>query len=97
VKDWGLGRTFLRSLQIGQRLPGGLARRVGQKKCGATAALTNVGEVLRDSQLPRVGDKLIAGNLQLQTVDFPGPHPTADLRIFFRVYLCRLSFDLLAV
>lgn len=73
VKDWGLGRTFLRSLQIGRRLPGGLTRRVRQKKCGATAALTNVGQVLRDSHLPCVGDKLIAGNLQLETVDFLAP------------------------
>ncbi|TVS17372.1 MAG: hypothetical protein EA424_12745 [Planctomycetaceae bacterium] len=73
VKDWGLGRTFLRSLQIGQRLPGGLARRVRQKKCGATAALTNVGQVLRDSRVPCVGDNLVAGNLQLETVDFLAP------------------------
>jgi hypothetical protein len=95
VKDWGLGRTFLRSLQIGQRLPGGLARRVRQKKCGATAALTNVGEVLRDSPLPRVGEQLLAGNLQLETADFLAPiRPLTGASFSVCTYAGRLSICL---
>ncbi len=95
VKDWGLGRTFLRSLQISQRLPGGLASRVRQKKCGATAALTNVGQVFRDSRLPRVGDELMAGNLQLETTDFVAPiRPLTCASFAACTYAGRLSICL---
>jgi hypothetical protein len=73
VKRWGLGRTFLRSLQIRRHLPGGLARSVRNGRCGATAALTNLGETLLQSRLPRRGDKLIVGDLLLDSADFLAP------------------------
>lgn len=73
VKAWGLARTFLRSLRIRRRLPGGLARSVRNGKCGATAALTNVGETLGVSRLPRREGKLLAANLLLDAADFLAP------------------------
>ncbi|NLF70906.1 MAG: hypothetical protein GX575_17885 [Candidatus Anammoximicrobium sp.] len=73
VKDLGLAHTFLRSLQIRQRLPGGLARSVRKTKCGSTAALTNVGETLENCPLPRLEGKLVAGNLVLDAADFLAP------------------------
>jgi NRPS condensation-like uncharacterized protein len=73
VKLWGLGRTFLRSLQMRRQLPGGLARSVRNGRCGATTALTNLGETLVESRLPRCGDKLVVGDLLLDTADFLAP------------------------
>lgn len=73
VKTRGLARTFLRSIEIRRRLPGGLARSVRSRKCGATAALTNVGETLATSRLPRRAGKLVAGNLLLEAADFLAP------------------------
>ena len=73
VKTRGLARTFLRSLQLRRRLPGGLPRSVRSRKYSATAALTNVGETLTASRLPRRDGKLVAGNLLLEAADFLAP------------------------
>jgi hypothetical protein len=95
VKAGGLARTFLRSLEIRKRLPGGLARSVRNGKCGATAAMTNVGETLGMSRLPRREGRLIAGNLLLDSADFLAPiRPLTCASFSACTYAGRLSISL---
>jgi NRPS condensation-like uncharacterized protein len=95
VKTGGLARTFLRSLEIRRRLPGGLARSVRNGKCGATAAMTNVGETLGNSRLPQHDGKLVAGNLTLDTADFLAPiRPLTCASFSACTYAGRLSISL---
>jgi len=95
VKTWGLARTFLRGLQLRRRLPGGLARSVRNGKCGATAALTNVGETLGGSRFPRREGRLVAGNLLLDAADFLAPiRPLTCASFSACTYAGRLSISL---
>ena len=95
VKAGGLARTFLRSLEIRKRLPGGLARSVRNGKCGATAAMTNVGETLGVSRLPRLEGRLVAGNLLLDSADFLAPiRPLTCASFSACTYAGRLAISL---
>jgi hypothetical protein len=95
VKTWGLARTFLRSLRIQKRLPGGLSRAVRSGKCRATAALTNVGETLVRSPLPRKGGRIVAGNLLLDAAGFLAPvRPLTCASFASCTYAGRLSISL---
>jgi len=95
VKTWGLGNTFLWSLKVRKHLPGGLARAVRSAQCRATAALTNIGEVFRESSLPRRGARLLAGGLVLDAVDFLAPiRPLTCASLAVCTYAGRLSVGL---
>lgn len=73
VKTNRLANTFVRGLELRRRLPGGLVGSVRRRTCQATAALTNVGQTLDSSRLPRREGKLVAGDLLLEAVDFLPP------------------------
>ena len=95
VKTWGLARTFLWSLKVRKYLPGGLPRAVRSGKCGATAALTNMGEVFLDSLLPRSGARLLAGNLVLDAAGILPPiRPLTCASFAVCTYAGRLSVSL---
>ena len=95
VKSWGLAHTFLRSLRIRKRLPGGLPHAVRSGKCQATAALTNVGETLATCLLPRKGGRLVAGNLLLDAADVLAPiRPRTCASFAVCTYAGRLSVTL---
>jgi len=68
-----LGLIFVLSLSILRALPGGLASRVNKGRCEATCVLTNMGRVMADSPLPRYNEKIVAGNLVLDGMDFFAP------------------------
>ena len=54
-------------------LPGGLAKWVKREGCEATCVLSNLGRVMADSPLPRCNEKIKAGNLVLDGIDFFSP------------------------
>lgn len=95
VKAWGLARTFVQSLRIRKHLPGGLPRAVRGRTCGATAALTNLGETLVSSPLPRDAGRVVAGNLVLDAADVLAPiRPLTCASFASCTYAGRLSISL---
>ena len=68
-----LGLTFVLSLSVLRVLPGGLASRVNQGRCEATCVLSNLGRAMADSPLPRRNEKIVAGNVVLDGIDFFAP------------------------
>ena len=74
-----LGLTFVLSLSVVRALPGGLAGRANQRRCEATCVVSNLGRAMADSPLPRRDEKIVAGNVVLDGIDFFAPvrHGTA--------------------
>ena len=54
-------------------LPGGLAKWVDRDCCEATCVLSNLGRAMADSPLPRRNEKIVAGNVVLDGIDFFAP------------------------
>jgi NRPS condensation-like uncharacterized protein len=68
-----LGLTFVLSLLVLRWLPGGLSSQTKPGRCEATCVLSNLGRVMADSPLPRCDEKIVAGNVVLEGVDFFAP------------------------
>jgi len=68
-----LGLIFVVALWGLRLLPGGLARWVNRDSCEATCVLSNLGRAMADSPLPRCNEKIVAGNVILDGVDFFAP------------------------
>lgn len=73
IKDNQLQYTFLLSLAIARRLPGGLPRFLAKDTCRATSCFSNIGAVFAMTPLPRHDGKLVVGGLKLESVDFVIP------------------------
>jgi hypothetical protein len=68
-----LGLIFVVSLGALRLLPGGLAKWVNRDCCEATCVLSNLGRAMADSPLPRCNEKIVAGNVVLDGIDFFTP------------------------
>lgn len=81
-----LGLTFVLSLALAARLPGGLKRLMPGDKCSATAVLTNVGEVFGRLRLPRDSQRrIVLGGTTLEAIDGLAPlrpHTTLAITAF---------------
>ncbi len=67
------GLIFIVALWIVRLLPGGLAKWVNRDCCEATCVLSNLGRAMVDSPLPRSNEKIVAGNVLLDGIDFFAP------------------------
>jgi hypothetical protein len=70
-RQWGL--TLIWSLHVLRLLPGGIAKRVDSGRCEVTCVLSNLGRAMIDSPLPRRDERIVAGNLLLDNIDFFTP------------------------
>ena len=68
-----LGLIFVVSLWGLRLLPGGLAKWVNRDCCEATCVLSNLGKAMADSPLPRDNERIVAGNVVLDGIDFFAP------------------------
>ena len=73
IKQQRLGLSFVLSLAMFRRLPGGLRRMTRAKRCAATAVLTNLGPVLDRCPLPYRDKQVVAGDVVLQSIDALAP------------------------
>ncbi len=73
VRRRQLGLIFIVSLWGLRLLPGGLAKWVNRECCEATCVLSNLGRAMADSPLPRCDEKIVAGNVVLEGIDFFPP------------------------
>ena len=73
IKRLQLGLTFVLSLQVCRAVPGGLARMVRADRCDATCVFTNLGHVLTHAPLPRRGQRIVAGDVVLEDIEFLAP------------------------
>jgi hypothetical protein len=67
------GLLFVVALWGRRLLPGGLAKGVNRNCCDATCVLSNLGRAMADSPLPRCNERIVAGNVVLDGIDFFSP------------------------
>ncbi|MCA9119799.1 MAG: chromosome condensation protein [Planctomycetaceae bacterium] len=73
IKDYELGYTFLLSLHVNRLIPGGIRRAASGTRCNATAVFTNLGKLLSRTGLPKDGDSLVCGDVQLEGIEILAP------------------------
>ncbi|MDY0165804.1 MAG: hypothetical protein RBS80_04625 [Thermoguttaceae bacterium] len=73
IKKCRLQYTFLASLAAARRLPGGLASRTRAEVVQSTSCFSNIGVALARTPLPRREGRLVAGDVELESVDFVIP------------------------
>jgi hypothetical protein len=73
IRRGHLGLIFIVALWGMRLLPGGLAKGVNRNCCEATCVLSNAGRAMADSPLPRCRDRIVAGNVVLEGIDFFSP------------------------
>jgi len=73
IKGCRLQYTFLLSLAVARRLPGGLASSTKADTVQASSCFSNIGMVLNRTPLPRREGRLVAGGVLLESVDFVIP------------------------
>jgi hypothetical protein len=73
IKRLRLQYTFILSLGVSRWLPGGIARGTQADRCPLTSWVSNLGNVLSQTPLPRRDDRIIAGNVVLESVDYVIP------------------------
>jgi NRPS condensation-like uncharacterized protein len=74
IKDNELGLTFVMSLWLARRLPGGLAGQSDRYRCTATCLFTNLGNLFARTPVPRnEKSKLVVGGLVLESLDLIAP------------------------
>lgn len=73
IKRLELQYTFIFSLGLSRRIPGGLSRTTAVDKCQSTSCLSNLGPVLARTPLPRDDGRIVSGNVTLEELDFVIP------------------------
>ena len=73
VKRWRLGLTMIHCLRLFGKFRGGLQVLLPENRCVATAVLSNLGEPVRNSSLPRLQGQLAAGDLLLERIELLPP------------------------
>lgn len=95
IRRQRLGHGFLMALSIFRRLPGGLRRFAGGRRCDVTAVMTNVGKILTD--LPGIDEAghWRLGEAKLEHVDVVAPlTPMTDASISAVSFAGELSVTL---
>jgi hypothetical protein len=85
IKRLELQYTFILSLAVSRLLPGGLSRKTRAEECQSTTCLSNLGPVLARTPLPRRDGRIVAGDVELESVDFViplRPHVNAALCVY---------------
>ncbi len=95
VKRWRLGLTMIHSLRLFGKFRGGLQRLLPEHRCLATSVVSNLGEPVRDSSLPRSDGQLVAGDLLLERIEFLPPiRPMTRASFGVVCYAGRLTLSL---
>lgn len=95
IRRQRLGHAFLMALSIFRKLPGGLRRFAGGRRCDVTAVMTNVGKILTD--LPGIDEAghWRLGEAKLEHVDVVAPlTPMTDASISAVSFAGELSVTL---
>jgi len=74
IKDNELGLTYILSLWLARRMPGGLAGQSDRYRCTATCLFTNLGNLFARTAVPRDEQKkAVVGGLVLESLDLIAP------------------------
>ena len=93
IKRNDLGLTFVFSLKLFQKLPGGMKGQTRIDRCQATCLLTNLGEIFGRNPLPREQGKIVVSGSILDAVDTVAPiRPLMGLAISIFKYAGQLRF-----
>jgi len=79
--------TFLITLGLARTLGNGIATTTSADKCFSTTCLSNLGPVFDRTPLPRRDGKIVAGNVELEAVDFVIP-----LRRYMNAAFCVYTY-----
>jgi hypothetical protein len=74
IKTHELGLTFVLSLALARRFPGGLKRQGDRYRCTATCLFTNLGNLFTRTPVPRdKSRRLVVGDVTLESLDLIAP------------------------
>jgi len=73
IKRLQLQYTFILSLGVTRWMPGGIARATRADRCQLTCWMSNLGRVLARTPLPRRDGRIVAGDVELESVDYVIP------------------------
>ncbi len=73
IKRLRLQYTFILSLGVSRWLPGGIERGTRADRCPLTSWMSNLGNVFSQTPLPRRDNRVLAGNVVLESVDYVIP------------------------
>jgi NRPS condensation-like uncharacterized protein len=73
IKDNQLQYTFLLSVALARKLPGGLSTYTSKDTCHASSCFSNIGTVFATTPLPRREGRLVIGDMELESLDFVLP------------------------
>lgn len=73
IKENQLQYTFLLSVALARKLPGGLSTYTSKDICHASSCFSNIGTVFAGTLLPRREGRLVIGNMELESMDFVLP------------------------
>ncbi|HEY2838097.1 MAG TPA: hypothetical protein VGJ26_03040, partial [Pirellulales bacterium] len=92
LKTWRLGVAFVRCVGLFGLFPRGMELLSRSNRCYATAVLSNMGQGLIETQLPRVDGKIIAGDLVLEALESAPPvRAFTSIGLTFVTYAGRLA------
>ncbi|TWU25708.1 acyltransferase PapA5 [Bythopirellula polymerisocia] len=98
IKRKRLGLIFPLMLQFMRSLPGAVTRlqQMSEKQvCNATTVLSNLGKPLRDVPLPRSDEKIVAGEMTLERIEFlPPVRPYTSAALGVSTYAGRLDISI---
>lgn len=92
LKTLRLGIAFVRCCKLIGMFPGGMEFLSRSDRCNATAVLSNMGQGLIETQLPRTDGKIIAGDLVLEAIESAPPiRAFTSIGLTFVTYAGRLA------
>jgi len=92
LRSWRLGIAFVRCTGLVSLFPGGLEFLTRSNRCYATATMSNMGQGLIETQLPRTEGKIIAGDLVLEALESAPPiRAFTSIGLTFVTYAGRLA------
>jgi len=95
IKRNQLGLTFVLSLRLLSRLPGGLRNATSASRCQASCLLTNLGIMLHRLPMAKSDGKLIVGGAKLERVDNVAPfRPFQSVAITLSIYAGRQNINI---
>lgn len=95
IKDNRLGLTFVLSLMVARKMPGGLRKAARKKACQISCVFTNLGRVLTKGRLPKEDGKIDLGHAQLVGVDVLAPvRPYGCVTLAANIYAGQLTLTL---
>lgn len=95
ILKWKFGLTFLKVFRLLGKMKGGVAWMLRGERAYSSVIFSFLGEVLKYASLPRINDRIIVGNMILESLDgFPPLRPKTHVSFGAGIYAGRLGISM---